>query len=194
MANGQDGSAGIPWYSWLILTFHLVWSGGIFWFEHSLVVPLWLAWLISGLWVAAALIMGLIDFVLSKGSQGSTDTTAIDRWTAIHFGAGIVFGIWYVPILWVVILAFFWECFEFSVAGFGDQEIIQNRLMDIAAAVVGWLIVVILIVAIAKTPFPAVSPVPSPQTGQTSSAQQAEHAKSKEPAKKEPPKPEHPGR
>lgn len=177
MADGDGGTSGIPWYSWLILGFHLFVSGGIFWFMHSLVVSPGLVWLVTGLWVLAALIMGLIDFVLSKGSQGSTDTTAIDRWTAIHFGAGIVFGIWYVPILWVVILAFLWECFEFSVAGFGDQEIIQNRLVDIGSALVGWVGVVVLVIAFAKTPFPVAAPVPSPQTRQATSALQGQHPK-----------------
>jgi hypothetical protein len=125
----DGGDSGIPWYSWLILVFHLLVSGGIFWFMHSLVVPSWMAWGISGLWVLLALILGLIDFVLRKGSS-DTDSTAFDRWTFVHLGAGVVFGIWYVPILWVVILAFFWECFEFSVAGFGDQEGITNGGAD----------------------------------------------------------------
>jgi hypothetical protein len=50
--DGRD--SGIPWYSWLILALHLLVSGGIFWFMHSLVVPSWMAWGISGLWVLLA--------------------------------------------------------------------------------------------------------------------------------------------
>jgi hypothetical protein len=52
------------------------------------------------------------------------------QWSVGAVGAGVGFGSWYVPILWVVILAFFWECFEFSVAGFGDQEGITNGGAD----------------------------------------------------------------
>jgi hypothetical protein len=119
---------------------------------HKEVVPLGLRWAITGPWMVLVLIFGIIDKV-SKDA-GNVDATPLDRWTIVHTLAGVVFGFWFVPIIWVVILVFFWECFEFSVAGFGDKEVIMNRVVDMGVAIGGWLIVVIAFMAIKGASFP----------------------------------------
>ena len=42
------------------------------------------------------------------------------------------------------------------VVGFGDKEIIKNRVVDIAVAVVGWLLIVITVMGtrLPDAPFP----------------------------------------
>jgi hypothetical protein len=163
MADGTD--TGVPWYGWLILAFHLIVTIGILWMTHSTVVPPTVAWIVTGVWALGTAIMGLVDFVISRDSP-DVDATAFDRWSIVHTAAGIVFGIWYIPLIFVLIVVFLWECFEFSVTGFGDQETILNKLTDMGVAVVGWGVVILVLMLTTHAPFPLASPV------QTSSAQQ----------------------
>jgi hypothetical protein len=151
-----DDSEKMPWYSYFILVFHLVVSGGIVLMTHSDVVPLWLRWLVTGPFIALVIIFGLID-KLTKIKN--VDATPIDRWTIPHTLAGVVFGVWYVPLIFVLILVFLWECFEYSVAGFGDKEVILNRVVDMGVAVGGWLITVFIIMAVKAVGFPLASQV-----------------------------------
>jgi hypothetical protein len=147
---------GIRWYSWLILAFHLSWSAGILIMTHRPEIPGSLRWGVTLAWVVLTLLFGLYDFVVAKGAtaRGETDATPFDRWTIVHGLAGVVFGLWYIPLFYVLTVIVIWEAFEFAVAGFGDQEVIMNRLVDIGVALVGWLIVVLLAVAIEGTTFP----------------------------------------
>ena len=146
-------STGIPWYSWLILAFQFVWSVGVSWMTHRPIAPLWLRLAVTGAFLVLGLIFGLIDFVASKDSSGRDDTP-FDRWTIVHTLAGVVFGIWVVPLFYLLSVVILWECFEFSVKGFGDQEVILNRVMDVGVAVAGWLIVVFAVMASAHASFP----------------------------------------
>lgn len=141
------------WYSWVILAFELVWSVGISWITHRSLAPVVVRWAITGAFVILTLIFGLIDFVVSKDS-GGRDATPFDRWTIVHTLAGVVFGIWVVPLFYVLVVVIVWECFEFSVAGFGDQEVILNRVVDVGVAVGGWLIVALTLTAVKHAPFP----------------------------------------
>jgi hypothetical protein len=178
MADGED--TGVPWYGWIILGFHLLVTIGILWLTHSTVVSPTITWIVTGVWILGACIMGLIDFIVSRGST-DVDATAFDRWTIIHTAAGIVFGFWYIPLIFVLIVVFLWECFEFCVTGFGDQEIILNKLTDMGVAVVGWAVVVVVLMIATHSPFPLASPVPNPATTVTAPAHKAvtPHPKSK---------------
>ena len=126
-----DDGKKIPWYSYVILVFHLTWSIGIILMTHSSVVSLWLRWAITGVFIVLALVFGIIDKVTKD--DGTRDATPFDKWTIVHTLAGVVFGAWYVPIIYVLILVFFWECFEFSVTGFGETEVILNRAVDMVS-------------------------------------------------------------
>jgi hypothetical protein len=150
----------IPWYSYVILVFHLIVSAGIVLMTHSSVVPLWLRWAVTGPFIALVLIFGLID-KLSKDVE-NIDATPLDRWTIPHTLAGVVFAVWYVPLIYVLFLVFLWECFEFSVTGFGEKEVILNRVVDMGVAVGAWLITVFVIMGVAGVSFPLASPVPAP--------------------------------
>lgn len=172
MADGAD--SGVPWYSWLILAFHLIVTVGILWMTHSFVVSSTLVWVVTGVWVVGSAIMGLIDFVFFRGSP-DVDATAFDRWTIIHTAAGVVFGFWYIPLIFVLIVVFLWECFEFSVTGFGDQETILNKFVDMGVAVVGWLVVVLVLMVSTSAPFPLASPVQT-QSAQHQTVEPAKHA------------------
>ncbi len=148
-----DVQSSFKWYSWLFLGLELVWSLGISLMTHKTIAPPSVRWIITAAFIGLTLTFGLIDFVLSSDSAGRDDTP-VDRWTIVHTLAGVVFGIWLVPLIYVLMIVIMWECFEFSVAGFGDQEVIANRGVDIGVAVGGWLIVVVALMAINHVPFP----------------------------------------
>ena len=103
------------------------------------------------------------------------DATAFDRWTIIHTAAGVAFGCWYIPLIFVLIVVFLWECFEFSVTGFGDQETILNKFTDMGVAVAGWLVVVVALMVLSHLPFPLASPVPS-ASGQNQTVSPIHHS------------------
>ena len=149
----------VPWYSFLLLGLVLLAAGLIVWFTHTLFAPLALVLLVSILWGAFAGTLALHDFKLHPEKPWSKDSQTFDVWTIAHFGAGLVFGLWYVPIIWCVFLTFGWELFEILVKGFGDQEKWWNRAIDIGVALVGWLIVIVVLMVTAHAPFPLFLPM-----------------------------------
>lgn len=156
MINVNAKQQGLTGLSLFFLIFELVWSIGIFLMTYGVIVTPWLRWGITGLWAVGTVILGIIDF--SKPVDDSRDSTAFDRWTIVHAAAGVVFGVWFIPLFYVLIVIIVWECFEFSVAGFGDQEVILNRVVDVSVAAVGWLLVVFIAIAVTHAPFPVFTP------------------------------------
>jgi hypothetical protein len=161
----------------------------VVWFTHSSIAPLSIVLLITIAWALGAITLAVHDFWLRPDAPWSKDSQLFDVWSIAHFGAGLVFGIWYVPIVYCVGLAAAWELFEILVKGFGDKETWFNRCVDIGLAVVGWLIVVILLIAFVKTSFPFATSVSSPQSGQATSVRSTH-----QPAHKTPEKPKPAGR
>lgn len=148
----------IPWYSWLILVFHLTWSVVIIWITQGQVFNEVLKWIVTGVFILATLALGAYDFLIKKSSKGR-DSKPFDPWTIIHTFAGVVFGFWYVPLVYVLITVIWWEAFEFSVKGFGEKEVILNRVVDIGVATLAWLVVVIIGLTITGADFPVANPV-----------------------------------
>jgi hypothetical protein len=148
----------IPITSWIVLALVVGGIVAVFWFFHGVVVQAWVRWSMTIIWVLANLGLGIYDFVIPKkpNTGGTTDSTPIDRWTLAHTGSGIILGIWYFPLWAVLALTIIWEVFETKVVGFGDKEIIKNRLVDIGVAVVGWALIVITIMGttVPEAPFP----------------------------------------
>jgi hypothetical protein len=135
--------------------------GGIlacFYFTYGIVLTPWVRWSVTIVWVLANVGLAIYDFVLPSKPKGSapTDSLPVDRWTLAHTGSGIVLGIWYVPLWSVLVLTIAWEIFEMRVVGFGDKEIIKNRIVDIGVAIVGWLLIVITVMGtrLPDAPFP----------------------------------------
>lgn len=169
MATLTRQSVRIPWFSWLALALMLGFGGVVFALTNGPIVTAWLRWVVTIAWVLYTVILGIYDFLMGGGSmraarlekaaRGEIDTVAFDRWTISHGGAGLVFGIWYMPLLWVAILVVVWEFFEFFVPGFGEKEIILNRLVDIGIALVLWLVVVLIVMAATGAAFPLAAPV-----------------------------------
>jgi hypothetical protein len=158
MANKSKDGSGIPWYSWVALVIMLGLGGVAFFLTYGLVVTSWLRWTVTIAWLVVTLGLGLYDFIIKPDSGGSIDKTAFDRWTISHGGAGLVFGVWYMPLFTVLLLVLFWELFEWLTRGFGDKEIILNRVVDVGIAVVLWLLVVIIVMAATGAPFPFFAP------------------------------------
>ena len=120
---------------------------------HGLAVPLAVRWVVTGLWMIGTVILGIRDLVVG-GDTDSLDATAFDRWTIIHASAGLVFGLWFIPLLVVLVITIGWEVFEALVPGFGDKEIFLNRVVDVGSAVVVWLVTVVVVVLVTHASFP----------------------------------------
>lgn len=86
------------------------------------------------------------------------DATAFDLWTIAHTVAGMVMGAWGVPFPLVALFTIAWEIFEWLVPGFGESETLKNRVVDIAVAWVGWLIIAAVVAAVAHTAIPWILP------------------------------------
>lgn len=155
--NSGTPSSGIPWYSWLCLFVFLAAGVAVVLATYARVFPPWVRWGITGGWLLLTLGLGIADFLLHVKS-GPIDTKPIDRWTLSHGGAGLVFGAWYLPLFFVLLLTVLWEVFEFTVRGFGDQEIIANRIVDVGIALVLWLLVVLVAMATHGSGFPLIAP------------------------------------
>ena len=153
-----DTERKIPWYSWIILGFHLIWNVGIILMTKSDVVNSTLRWGVTIAFLALTLALGVYDFFIAKDSA-TRDDTPFDKWTISHTLAGFVFGVWYLPLVFVLITVIWWEAFEFSVTGFGEKEVILNRVVDMGVALAGWLVVVVIAMLISGADFPLASPV-----------------------------------
>jgi hypothetical protein len=141
MIATRDAQIRIPWFGWVGLGVFLVGAVSLVIFTHNPVVPTWLRWTVTGAWVAVTVGLGIYDFFLGGASGGEIDKSPIDRWTIPHTGAGLVLGLWLVPLVWVFCLVVLWEVFEALPTGFGHEEVISNRLVDIGVAIVGWFVV-----------------------------------------------------
>lgn len=153
-----DTERKIPWYSWIILGFHLIWNVGIILMTHGNVVNSTLRWVVTIAFLVFTAALGAYDFFIAKDSA-TRDDTPFDKWTISHTLAGVVFGVWYLPLLFVLITVLWWEAFEFSVTGFGEKEVILNRAVDMGVAIVGWLVVVVFAMLITGADFPLANPV-----------------------------------
>lgn len=69
------------------------------------------------------------------------DRGAFDYYTLAHFCGGLAFGAWCMPLWWVVAVVVGWEFYEKYVPGWGENEKLSNRIVDISVALIGWLLV-----------------------------------------------------
>jgi hypothetical protein len=155
----QAESKSIPWYSWVALVAFVAGAVVLVFAVKRDVVPDVVRWTVTILWILVTVGLGIYDFFLMRGSTdpgpgGAIDVKPLDRWTVSHTGAGLVLGVWFVPLVWLVLLVVAWEAFEFFVPGFGETEILANRGVDILVAVIGWFVVVLISMAITGAPFP----------------------------------------
>jgi hypothetical protein len=101
-------------------------------------VAAWI-WALRLIAIAAGVAIAIVLIARDKDIQ--RDSTPFDYWTIAHTMAGVVMGAWSIPFPLVVIFTIAWEIFEYVVPGFGDTEIFSNRVVDIAVAWAGWIIV-----------------------------------------------------
>jgi hypothetical protein len=137
-----DKQPKIPWTSWVLLVVMLAACFALFWYNHGLIIKPWMRWTVTSLWVVITIALAIMDF-FKVGVPGSPiDKPPVDRWTLSHCGSGLVFGGWYLPIWVLFALTIGWEIFEINVRGFGENEEMINRIVDVSVAVVCWLFVV----------------------------------------------------
>jgi hypothetical protein len=154
---GSSNNPGIPWYSWIALVIMLGLGALVFYLTNGLVVASWLRWCVTIVWLVVIVSFGIHDFVIGSDSGGAKDDKPFDYWTIAHGGAGLVFGLWYMPLVFVLLLTICWEIFEWLVPGFGEKEVFLNRAVDVGIAVVLWFLVVIVAMLTTGAPFPLVS-------------------------------------
>ena len=155
VAAAETTETKIPWYGWIGLAVFIAGGLTIAILTNRPVVNDVVKWVVTGAWVLVTIGLGLYDFFGWGGGGGEgIDKQPIDRWSIPHGGAGLVFGVWFIPLIWVVLLIVLWEVFESLPTGFGQGEIITNRLADIGLALVGWLLVTGISAAITGAPMP----------------------------------------
>lgn len=54
--------------------------------------------------------------------------------------AGVVMGAWGIPLPLVVIFTIGWEFFEKYGGGIGSNESLDNRIVDVVVALIGWIV------------------------------------------------------
>jgi hypothetical protein len=166
----------LKWYSYPMLGLVAVALVVIFGFFSSDLVAGWVRWTVTISWLVVATFFAILDFegpswlgwlkdgaraiwrflcgLVGVDPEGEIDNTPVDRWTFIHGTAGFVFGVWLIPFAFVVVLTALWELFEILVPGFGESEKWWNRLVDVGVALLGWLIVVVIVMAAKDIDFP----------------------------------------
>jgi len=153
MAEEQSKSPfGVPWssaigFAIVVVVFLLI---SLATFDPQVKTVTWVIRIVGTIaWVIFALILGYRDIVTKKGDgPQDIDNRAFDRWSWVHATAGCMFGLWGVPLLIVAIMTIGWEFFEKYVPGFGENEIIWNRVVDVVGAWIGWTVVALVIAAI----------------------------------------------
>ncbi len=162
----SKGIKGIPWTSLIAFVVMVVLGVIVVLLTKADVVTDWLRWTVTILWIVYTLALGIHDFIISPGAMGANSQAAADRdknpfdlWTISHTGAGVVFGVWYLPLLFVLILTIAWEFYEYFFVGFGDKESFINRVTDVGVALAGWLVVVLIAMAVTGASFPFIKPV-----------------------------------
>jgi hypothetical protein len=159
MGNGSEQKDPIPWYSWIVLVIMLGFGFGVFYATYGLVLPEWLRWAVTIAWLVGTAGLGIYDFGINKNPARNRDTILWDPWTYSHGGAGLVFGVWYMPFVYVLLLVIVWEIFEHAVPGFGNREVIANRAVDVGIALFLWLAVVLVASLATGADFPWIAPV-----------------------------------
>jgi hypothetical protein len=123
----------------------------------------------SGVWVlrVALMLFGVIYTIFlifreraqRRAGNSDSDSSDFDLWTIAHTTAGLVLGAWGVPFPLVVVFTIAWEFFEKYVPGFGDGEVFSNRVVDIAVAWVGWILVAGVVALSTSTDMPWLLPL-----------------------------------
>ena len=123
----------------------------------------------SGVWALRVVLMvagvGYVIFLIireaaqRRAGNSDSDNSPFDLWTIAHTTAGLVMGAWGVPFPLVVVFTIAWEFFEKYVPGFGDGEIFSNRIVDIAVAWVGWIVVAGIVALSTQTDMPWLLPL-----------------------------------
>jgi len=99
----------------------------------------------------------LVDGLKIEFFRGSRDSQPIDWYTLAHTMVGVFLGAWFLPIWWVLILTIAWEVFEAVAPGFGETETLGNRIVDVAVACFGWVLVTGIAALTLNTQMPFIS-------------------------------------
>jgi hypothetical protein len=120
-------------------------------------------WLFRVLMVIAGAVIVFVSLrresdLKHRGLTAQRIPRIVDSWTLVHTCAGLVMGALGIPFPLVALFTVGWEIYEYVVPGFGDTELMANRMVDIGVAWVGWLVVAGIVALLTKTPIPWLLP------------------------------------
>lgn len=107
------------------------------------VYPWWVTAAIFVIYIGFSLYLFIEQLVRGNLKQFKTDSVLFDIWTIVHFLAGPFFALC-LPFIWMFIIVTAWEIMEYYTFGFGEFETLENRIVDILVAVVGWWVIIII--------------------------------------------------
>ena len=108
---------------------------GLLWWRHALIVPWWVIAIVMAFWMAFSI--ALRTHQNTWGKEGRV----VDWWSVPHCLAGVLFGLFGVGVAWVVAVAVAWEGVELVSA---VDEYKTNRAADIALALSGWIVAMLV--------------------------------------------------
>ena len=107
----------------------------VIWQTHHVVVRPWVIGATAIVWVASNALLR------AKQDSLGTEREYIDWWSIPHFMTGVLFGVFGVPLAYVVAIAIVWEIVEIFAHA---DEYPTNRIMDLLLAALGWAIAMAL--------------------------------------------------
>ncbi|HTL33493.1 MAG TPA: hypothetical protein VL326_10225 [Kofleriaceae bacterium] len=108
---------------------------GLLWWRHAPIVPWWVIAIVMAIWMVFSI--ALRTHQNTWGKEGRV----VDWWSVPHCLAGVLFGLFGVGVAWVVAVAVAWEGVELVSA---VDEYKTNRAADIALALSGWIVAMLV--------------------------------------------------
>ncbi|HUS33362.1 MAG TPA: hypothetical protein VMZ53_32895 [Kofleriaceae bacterium] len=108
---------------------------GLLYWRHALIVSWWVIAIAIAIWLAFSVALRTHEKTWGK------ERPVLDWWSVPHFLAGVLFGLFGIGFAWAVSVATAWEGVEIASA---VKEYPTNRAADIALAVTGWILAMLL--------------------------------------------------
>lgn len=157
------GPSKLTWWAVLLLVLFVALAFAVATQLWSTIVPAYIRVTFTIALAILTILLGLADMagdplglrrLLAAIFRGGIDAGPFDRWTVIHTSAGLIFGLWYLPLVFVLPVVVLWEVFEWKVPGFGDEENFVNRVIDVGVALIGWAAIVLIVYAVTGVAVP----------------------------------------
>ncbi len=103
----------------------------VIWQKHDLIVRPWIIGAVAVPWLGLGMTLRANQRTI--GFEGKV----LDWWSIVHFTAGVLFGLFGIPLAYVLAVAIVWEVIEIYAR---TREYPTNRVADIVLAAAGWML------------------------------------------------------